>query len=401
VSKTTLNGPSRAEAKRMKRMEKKRRQRRRGVVLFLCVISAVLLAFYFYPSYVEGVWFLHREPVADETDSANPAHVADEKPLSPEEEERLSIVSQLSQRPNEMGKVPIIMYHAISEPESDWVRTPENFKKDLERFYKLGYTLVPFQSYLSGEIDLPRGTSPLILTFDDSTLSQFRLIDGDYQGILGKEFLPQGKMPDPRCAVGILLEFSEKHPDFGCAATFFADFPAPFDVPEEVEQKLNFLLACGMEIGNHTYNHKDLREASPEVVQMEIGKQSNEIFNLTGVKPLSLALPYGNYPRIDEAKKYLAKGEFEGIEYENKGILLVGAEAALSPYHKFLDPLALPRIRGSEEEITKWLKYLDTSKTRYISDGSVHTLSCPEEELDNIAADLPNLYELVIIPTEP
>lgn len=74
---------------------------------------------------------------------------------------------------------------------------------------------------------------------------------------------------------------------------------------------------------------------------------------------------------------------------------------ALSPYHKFLDPLALPRIRGSEEEITKWLKYLDTSKTRYISDGSVHTLSCPEEELDNIAADLPNLYELVIIPTEP
>ena len=38
--------------------------------------------------------------------------------------------------PNPQGKVMIIEYHKIDYPEGRWTRTPENFRKDLDRFYE-------------------------------------------------------------------------------------------------------------------------------------------------------------------------------------------------------------------------------------------------------------------------
>ena len=394
------HGDTRAAERRKKRLESRRRNRKRLGIALAIALPICLVAVWISPSVLGEFSFLERNvpPVNIPPENAVPS--VGEEILSPIEQERADRISELAKRPNELGKIPIIMYHVIGEPESEWVRTPQNFRNDLERFYKLGYSLVPLQAYLSGTIDVPEGTAPLVLTFDDSTVGQFRLVDGDYPGSLGKEYLPEGKKPDPDCAVGILLEFSRKYPDFGHAATFFADFPAPFDVPEEVEQKLNFLVACGMEIGNHTYNHKNLRGVSHDTIKMEIGKQSNSVFEITGVKPLSLALPYGAYPEDEEAKKYLSEGEFEGVTYRNEGILLVGAEAALSPYHRVFNPTAIPRIRGNEEEMSKWLKYLADSRTNYISDGSPDRITFPEEQKDNLSDNLSDSYDIIIISTQ-
>ena len=57
---------------------------------------------------------------------------------------------------------------------------------------------------VTGKIDLPRGATPVVLTFDDSTRSQAAL-------------LPDGRI-DPDSAVGIMLEFASDHPDFGLPA---------------------------------------------------------------------------------------------------------------------------------------------------------------------------------------
>ena len=38
----------------------------------------------------------------------------------------------LGLKPNEAGKIMVLMYHNIGEPEAEWVRTPANFRKDLE-----------------------------------------------------------------------------------------------------------------------------------------------------------------------------------------------------------------------------------------------------------------------------
>jgi peptidoglycan/xylan/chitin deacetylase (PgdA/CDA1 family) len=263
---------------------------------------------------------------------------------------------------NELGKVPIIMYHDVQDYEAEWVRSRSNLRNDLERFHNLGYSLVLLSDYLSGNIKVPAGRAPLVLTFDDGTRGQFRMIESD-----------EGLIPDPDCAVGILLEFSRTHPEFGHAATFFVNSGNPFGDASRVKEHLTFLLENGMEIGNHTRTHANLAYASPEAVVREIGSLVNEMRGICGYEPVSLALPFGGYPRSTES---LLAGTWDDQEYVNKGILLVGAEPAPSPFSRKFNPLAIPRIRGSQEELDKWLgefeKYPDE---RFVSDGRSETVT--------------------------
>jgi len=279
-----------------------------------------------------------------------------------------------SPAPNELGKIMIVMYHDIQSEEKEWVRSRENFRNDLERFYREGFVLIRLSSYLRGEIDVPAGKTPLILTFDDATPGQFRFIEKEGQLV-----------PDPGCAVGILLDFYAKHPDFGCAATFFIDFPAPFGVASQAGAKLKFLLENGMEIGNHTYNHRNLRESSPEQIAEELGKLAKTVKDMCGYEVCSLALPYGGYPRYREV---LASGVWEGSEYRNLGVLLVGAEPAPSPFSRNFKPLAIPRIRGSDEELSKWLAYFARNPSaKFVSDGEPDVITVPRSEENNLDPD--------------
>jgi peptidoglycan/xylan/chitin deacetylase (PgdA/CDA1 family) len=397
---------TRTASRRRNRLQNRIRQNRKLGLIAAFVIGIAIFC-YIRPSSMFGLIFsplkggqgqAHQpgENRLDPEQGAKPVTGPQNKHSSLLKEERERKVAEQAGSPNELGVVPIIMYHVIGENEAEWVRTPENFRKDLERFYRLGYSLVPLQSYLSGSIDLPAGTSPLAITFDDATAGQFRFITKRYVENNGAREPFEHKVPDPKSAVGILIDFSREHPGFGCAATFFVDYPAPFEVSGEVAGKLNFLLEHGMEIGNHTHNHRDLSNASPDVIRTELGKLSREIYRITGSKPMSLALPYGGYPKDKIAKGYLMAGEYEGTFYENHGVLLVGAEPALSPYHRALNLAAIPRIRGSEEELSKWLIYLDSSGTRYVSDGKPGAITILEGSEDKVAASFLNGCELVI-----
>jgi hypothetical protein len=266
---------------------------------------------------------------------------------------------------NELGKIMILMYHDVNEYEGEWCRTRENFKDDLRRFYDLGYSLIPLSAYLTGNIDVPAGRTPLVLTFDDGTLGQLTLTEKNGEIIA-----------HPDCAVGILLEFSREHPEFGHAATFFINFPNPFGDASRVEENLTYLLKKGMEIGNHTFNHKDLSFASPEEMASEIGSLANEVRDVCGYEMTSLALPYGGYPRN---KEKLMLGEWDGHEYLNLGILLVGAEPAPSPFSEAFNPEAIPRVRGSQDQLDKWLNQFEKyPEQRFISDGIANVVTIPQ-----------------------
>src|SRR5262245_63959990 len=146
----------------------------------------------------------------------------------------------------------ILEYHRIDRPEGRWTRTPENFRRDLERLWERGYRLVSLGAFLDGAIALPRGTTPVILTFDDSSPGQFRLVARRDEWAL-----------DPECAVAILEDFERQHPEFGHVATFYvlpgADRPNRlFDQPELATHKLQYLASHGYEIGNHTLWHANL-----------------------------------------------------------------------------------------------------------------------------------------------
>jgi predicted small lipoprotein YifL len=150
----------------------------------------------------------------------------------------------LSLKPDESGRIMILMYHNIGEEEKEWVRTPENFLRDMTVLYEKGYRPISLRDYAKGYIDTEQGFTPVVLTFDDGNRNNFRYLDS-------------GEI-DPRSAVGLLLAFHESHPDFPLEATFFLNGPGVFQQKGTEEQKIQFLLERGMDVGNHTLEHANL-----------------------------------------------------------------------------------------------------------------------------------------------
>ncbi len=122
----------------------------------------------------------------------------------------VSLAAAADLPPNELGRIMILEYHKIDYPEERWTRTPENFRRDLETLYARGYRLVSLGDLLDGRLAVPAGTTPVVLTFDDSSPGQFRYLEQN--GTLEI---------DPKSAVGILEAFLRERPDFGRGATFF------------------------------------------------------------------------------------------------------------------------------------------------------------------------------------
>ena len=106
---------------------------------------------------------------------------------------------------NEKGKIIIAMYHKFADVETDeYSRSFENFEKDLEYMYELGYRTISLTDYLENNIKVPIGCTPIILTFDDGTKGQFNLIKDSGDKLIA----------NPKSAVGIMEKFYKAHPDF-------------------------------------------------------------------------------------------------------------------------------------------------------------------------------------------
>lgn len=275
---------------------------------------------------------------------------------------------------NELGQVMILMYHEIGHPESEWCRTPDNFRQDLDTLYRKGYRLISLNDFIDGNIDIPAGTSPVVLTFDDGSGGQFR-------------YLENGTL-DPDCAVAILEDFYRQYPDFGLAATFFIYYEHPFRQDEHIQSKLNYLAQKGLEVGNHTYTHENLRRLSPGEARRQLALHIRRTRDyLSGYQVRSLALPYGEHP---DQMDYIISGTWEDISYYHEAVLLVGANPAPSPFSHDFNPAALPRVRASEMftagvGIYEWLEILDEHPDRrFISDGDPDTVVIPSTLEDQV-----------------
>src|SRR5690606_18203232 len=104
--------------------------------------------------------------------------------------------------PNELGRIPVLEYHLIGERDGRWARNWERFARDLELLHARGYRPITVRQLVRGEIDLPAGLSPVVITFDDASPGQFRYIERDGQFVV-----------DPRSAVGVWDAFAAKHPE--------------------------------------------------------------------------------------------------------------------------------------------------------------------------------------------
>ena len=283
--------------------------------------------------------------------------------------------------PNELGRVMILEYHKIDYPEERWTRTPENFRRDLETLYTKGYRLINLGDLLDRKIKVPAGTTPVVLTFDDSSPGQFRYIEANGSVQI-----------DPKSAIGILEAFIAEKPDFGRGGTFYvlpgASKPNRlFNQPEYEAKKLLFLVNHGYEIGNHTLWHANLGKYPEATVRAQVAEAQVWIQrHVPDYKTRTLALPHGVYP---PDVNWVLNGTAKGTTYSHDAVLMVAGGPAPSPFARAFDPLRLPRIQAVERDLAYWLNYFDKNPhERFVSDGDANSVTVPAASRDRLRAEL-------------
>jgi Polysaccharide deacetylase len=291
-------------------------------------------------------------------------------------------------RPNELGRVMILEYHKIDYPEERWTRTPENFRRDLETLYAGGYRLQSLSALVEGRITVPAGTSPVVLTFDDSSAGQFRYLDRN--GVVEI---------DPKSGVGLLEAFIREKPDFGRAATFFVlpGAKAPNDLFNQKAhegRKLRWLVEQGYELGNHTLWHANLGKYDETTVRQQLAEAQVWVQrHVPDYRFRTLALPHGVYPKD---VSWALNGTAKGTTYRHEAILMVAGGAAPSPFARAFDPVHLPRIQAVEHDLKFWLNHFDrTPDDRYISDGNSDTITIPATRKGQLRDNVPRNVKVV------
>ena len=306
-----------------------------------------------------------------------PAEAGDGGPAAQEAAEEDPAEVFARHQVNELGVIPILMYHRVVEEPGPYDVTPEQFRAELVALAEAGYVPVRMIDVIDGNLDLPLGASPVVLTFDDASPSQFRA-------------LHDGRI-DPDSALGILTSLSYEYPGFEATGTFYI-IDHPFGVSgTAAAEKLRQLHSLGYELGNHTFNHANLREMSPADARRELALGAQFIRDaVAGAEVRTLALPFGIYP---DDHDLLLEGTSNGISYTHDAVLQAGAGPAPSPYSTAFDPLSVPRIRSlayfdpdrPNMGSGYWLWRLSQEPLlRYVSDGDPTTVTFPARLMDRL-----------------
>ncbi len=294
---------------------------------------------------------------------------------------------------DELGEVPIIMYHGIhNKKNSDtqyiggnvdkngYQRTTEAFINDLEFYYENGYRMIRLTDFVDGNIDVELGKSPIVLTFDDGLSNNIKV-----NGLDEKENI----IIDPNCAVGILEQFKEKYPDYNVTATFFIN-GGLFGQEEYNEKILTWLTENGYDIGNHTYSHVDFTKVDLNITQKEIGSMYELLERFINGKYVNIiALPFGSpYSLEHENMNYIFNSNYNGKEYITKAALRVGWKAESSPFSVDFNSKFLKRIRAYDNEGKDFdikMNFELLEKNRYISDGDIDKIVIPNNKTEIIS----------------
>ncbi|MFN2555284.1 MAG: polysaccharide deacetylase family protein [Nitriliruptorales bacterium] len=307
-------------------------------------------------------------PAGDAATSGPPAAetpAEESAPQLPEEELRRL-------RVNELGRVLVMEWHDVEGVDGRWETSQATFRAQIKELYDRGYRPVTVEEFATGTFPIPAGTSPVLLTFDDSYESHFRLG-------------PAGE-PAPNSVVGILEEFERDHPDWRGTAVFYIYWPVPFRVLDQIPAKLRWLAENGYEIGNHSLNHDDLSKLDDLGVQRSLALAQSEVEKVVpGYRLGSLALPFGLWPKN---KSLATEGTFEGVSYHHDIVLLVGFMPARSPHDVEYKPMEVQRVQAYAPEFRKWVDWLDGGRgRRFISDGDPKTVTYPSS-LQRVARPL-------------
>ncbi|MEM5786534.1 MAG: hypothetical protein AAGU11_04400 [Syntrophobacteraceae bacterium] len=265
-------------------------------------------------------------------------------------------------------EIPVLNYHRFVSDQVEYStymkRRLGDFRRDLERLYNAGYSLISLDELIDGNYQLAPGRRPLVLSIDDAYFADQLWLD------------PETGEPSPQCGIGVLWQFFREFPDFGFKVAMFANYGDKYYgnvyrmgwwyVEDGWEKDLAEAIAWGIEHGvmpyNHLYIHPLLSITRYEHIweQASLNDQAlRDLLALVGRGDLIeqvnnfIALPYGVWPEsqagIDHLIAYTdpegrpVKAIFEA-GYEHMPKYAMPQALSFSPYH-------IPRMAGIEAAI--------------------------------------------------
>jgi hypothetical protein len=289
--------------------------------------------------------------------------------------------------PNELGEIMVLEYHRIGDNEGEWVRSRDNFWKDLNTLYQKGYRPILMRDMVEGRIDVPRGTTPFVVTIDDSSLGQFY-------------FLEDGRI-DPNTMMGMWTKFQQENPGWHYGAVWCilpgADHPSNFwgekrsrDVPraereDRIRRKMQHLVENRHEACNHTMWHARLDRYDDAFVQDQIGSGMDSIkaYLPEDYEIVTFALPLGMWPK----NRQLAwQGTYRGGKtYRKKAVLEVSGGPSVSPFDTKFNPRSINRFIVAPGALERQLAaYERNPERRYVSNGDPNTVAIPARMQDRL-----------------
>jgi peptidoglycan/xylan/chitin deacetylase (PgdA/CDA1 family) len=301
-------------------------------------------------------------------------------------------------QPNEIGEIPIVMFHNFVEDlnettDQEFTTSFEEFELLLETLYNEDYRLISMRDFIDHNIDIPPGKRPIVFTFDDGSAGQFNLIEENGKLVV-----------NPKSAVGVMLKFHQRYPDFGLKGIFYLNMDLgekTFAGAGNLKERLEILLSYGFEAGNHSWGHFNFETStSKQQIYEKLGKNEkcfNEITN--GLSFYSLALPFGGRAP-EHLSDAMVSGQFEGVSFNNETIMAVGYLPSVPSIHVDYDPAYVRRIRAAGKidikfDLNYWLPLMTESRM-YISDGDPGTIAVPAGKEDLVVTERLNGKKLVI-----
>ncbi len=183
-------------------------------------------------------------------------------------------------------QVPILCYHQVRNWKAtdgkvgkDYIVEIQNFKDQIKMLADSGYhTILPDQlyAYLNTGAALP--SKPIMLTFDDTDLDQFTIVN------------PTLKKHGYKAVYFIMTVSIGKKGKF-------VDYMSSDQIKELSDE--------GNVIGSHTYDHKNFKKYAGKDWEEQLDKPTKRLEEITGKKMTEFAYPFGlwNAEGIPELKK--------------------------------------------------------------------------------------------------
>lgn len=186
----------------------------------------------------------------------------------------------------ERKQVPILCYHQVrnwkptdGKVGKDYIVEIQNFKDQIKMLADSGYhTILPDQlyAYLNTGAKLP--SKPIMLTFDDTDLDQFTIVN------------PTLKKYGYKAVYFIMTVSIGKKGKF-------VDYMSSDQIKQLSDE--------GNVIGSHTYDHKNFKKYAGKDWEEQLDKPTKRLEEITGKKMTEFAYPFGlwNAEGIPELKK--------------------------------------------------------------------------------------------------